>query len=147
MDLALYCPVCGYYEKEKDSLGRRGDFYTSVSVGGLLGELLAFQFADWLATLNPQTPIRQLVEAGAHDGQLAKDILAWLRTRRPELLRRIEYWIVEPSARRRGWQRETLREFAPRVRWFKALGDISQDIQRASGSRPASGIQRNHFLE
>ena len=33
MELALYCPLCGYYEKKRDTAGRRGDFYTSVSVG------------------------------------------------------------------------------------------------------------------
>ena len=48
MELALYCPVYGYYEQEQDIIGRRGDFYTSVSVGSLFGELLAWQFADWL---------------------------------------------------------------------------------------------------
>ena len=46
MELALYCPICGYYEREEDTIGRRGDYYTSVSVGSLFGELLAFQFAD-----------------------------------------------------------------------------------------------------
>src|SRR6266566_4759957 len=48
MELALYCPVYGFYELEQDTIGRRGDFYTSVSVGSLFGELLAWQFADWL---------------------------------------------------------------------------------------------------
>jgi len=38
----------GYYEKEEDSIGRHGDFYTSVSVGSLFGELLGWQFAEWL---------------------------------------------------------------------------------------------------
>ena len=49
MELALYCPNCGYYEREEDIIGRQGDYYTSVSVGSLFGELLAFQFAEWLA--------------------------------------------------------------------------------------------------
>ncbi len=48
MELALYCPDSGYYEREKDTIGRRGDFYTSVSVSSLFGEMLAFQFAEWL---------------------------------------------------------------------------------------------------
>ena len=51
MELALYCPVYGYYEAKKDNPGRRGDFYTSVSVGKLFGQLLAFQFAEWLEEL------------------------------------------------------------------------------------------------
>ncbi|MFO1513045.1 MAG: hypothetical protein U1F83_09070 [Verrucomicrobiota bacterium] len=62
MEIALYCPDCGYYEKENDNIGRRGDFYTSVSVGPLFGHLLAFQFAKWLEEIPAATV--QLVEAG-----------------------------------------------------------------------------------
>ena len=51
MELALYCPETGYYEAKRDKIGRRGDFITSVSVGSLFGELLAFQFAEWLQEL------------------------------------------------------------------------------------------------
>ena len=147
MELALYCPVHGYYETKKDNPGRHGDFYTSVGVGELFGQLLAFQFAEWLETLNPPArrsaaktaqplaaPKRSaggstlnLVEAGAHDGRLAKDILTWLQSNRPELLDQIEYWIIEPSARRQEWQGETLREFAPRVRWFAGFQSLLQE--------------------
>ena len=35
------------------------------------------------------------------DGRLAKDILNWLRTYRRDLFPGLEYWIIEPSARRR----------------------------------------------
>src|SRR5208337_1812040 len=41
MELALYCPVYGYYERDQDTAGRAGDYYTSVTVGSLFGELLA----------------------------------------------------------------------------------------------------------
>ena len=51
MELALYCPETGYYETRQDNVGRAGDFVTSVSAGSLFGELLAFQFAEWLAEL------------------------------------------------------------------------------------------------
>jgi SAM-dependent MidA family methyltransferase len=118
MELALYCPDCGYYETKRD-IGRRGDFYTSVSTGSLFGGMLAFQFAAWLEelqTLNPQPSTLNLIEAGAHDGQLANDILTWLRSNRPKLFAEIEYLILEPSAHRRDWQRETLKDFA-NVRW------------------------------
>ncbi|HWF17936.1 MAG TPA: hypothetical protein VG754_01635 [Verrucomicrobiae bacterium] len=49
MELSLYCPKIGYYEQSGVSPGRKGDFYTSVSVGELFGDLLANQFAEWLA--------------------------------------------------------------------------------------------------
>jgi len=45
MELALYAPGLGYYERQRE-IGRRGDFFTSVSAGPLFGELLGFQFAQ-----------------------------------------------------------------------------------------------------
>jgi SAM-dependent MidA family methyltransferase len=147
MELALYCPVHGYYETEKDNPGRHGDFYTSVGVGELFGQLLAFQFAEWLETLNPQPPVvpqpgeggstLNLVEAGAHDGRLAKDILAWLQLKRPKLFEQIEYWVIEPSPRRQKWQKETLKNFAPRVRWFNNFHSIVSG-NSAPGPRPST---------
>jgi SAM-dependent MidA family methyltransferase len=123
MRLALYCPVYGYYEKEEDKIGRKGDFYTSVSVGNLFGELLAFQFADWLAACQSETRPVQIVEAGAHRGHLARDILIWLREHRPNLFQRLQYAIVEPSAVRQKWQSATLSEFAGKVIWLSRIMD------------------------
>jgi SAM-dependent MidA family methyltransferase len=132
MELALYCPGLGYYETKKNNPGRRGDFYTSVSVGNLFGELLAFQFAGWLETeIKNRKPEARIVEAGAHDGKLAADILAWLRLNRPEIFERLDYTIVEPSPRRQEWQRATLKDFAPRVRWLSRFNDPA--IRRFNG--------------
>lgn len=127
MELALYCPVYGYYEKERDTVGRRGDFYTNVSVGSLFGELLASQFAEWLEEARgPKREVR-IVEAGAHDGRLAKDIVLWVRRRRPELYPVLQYVIVEPSSRRQEWQKELLREFGNRIRWVAKLNELARD--------------------
>jgi len=136
MELALYCPVCGFYEKENDTIGRRGNFYTSVSVGSLFGQLLAMQFAAWLGEIGAP----KIVEAGAYDGRLAKDILTWLLLRRPELAARTEYWIIEPSARRQRWQRETLIEFMAQVRWIESIA--VQPAMRINGI-----IFSNEFLD
>ena len=109
MELALYCPVYGYYETKKDNPGQRGDFYTSVSVGKLFGQLLAFQFAEWLeAEVGSRKSEVRIVEAGAHDGQLAGDILTWLQSNRPKLFGQIKYCIIEPSMRRQEWQQGSL---------------------------------------
>jgi len=155
MELALYCPVYGYYEKEGDTIGRHGDYFTSVSVGSLFGELLAFQFAQWLewgpgqvssepvdlpgegprparASGGPPTPAHptlHLVEAGAHRGELARDILAWLREHRPALFPNLEYWILEPSPQRRRWQRERLAEFGPQVRWAVSWAELAGHLR------------------
>jgi SAM-dependent MidA family methyltransferase len=127
MGLALYCPETGYYEKNKDNVGRRGDFITSVSTGSLFGELLAFQFAAWLEELKIQNEKLRIVEAGAHDGRLAADILHWLQLHRPKLFSGIEYVILEPSANRQRWQRERLKEFF-NVRWMERINDPAQPL-------------------
>ncbi len=152
MQLALYCPVCGYYEKEEDTIGRVGDYYTSVSVGPLFGDLLAFQFAEWLEEErwpmggNQQPEVKQevaalqILEAGAHNAQLARDILAWLGERRPGLFQRLQYWIVEPSPRRQQWQKRTLGELADKVRWVRTLADLrASPPGHASSATPHTG--------
>lgn len=128
MQLALYCPDYGYYEKETD-IGKRGDFFTSVSVGSIFGELLGLQFSDWLLKLAPDGKGAAqgfgVAEAGAHDGTLAGDILKWFRIHRPELASRVIYWIVEPSARRRCRQQSTLAHAGADVRWVANLDELN----------------------
>jgi SAM-dependent MidA family methyltransferase len=136
MELALYCPNSGYYETKKDNPGRRGDFYTSVSAGELFGQLLAFRFCEWLEALPRAEGGVWIVEAGAHDGRLASDILTWLQARRPKLFAQIEYGIVEPSRRRQAWQQETLKDFASRVRWFNNLPALCPPTSDAGRSTP-----------
>jgi len=125
MELALYCPNFGYYERPEVSPGRRGDYYTSVSVGPLFGELLAGRFAGWLAALPGGQ--RQILEAGAHDGRLALDILRRLKTHQPHVLESLEYWILEPSVRRQQSQERTLAEFQSRIRWFDSWDTLPSD--------------------
>lgn len=123
MELALYAPGLGYYERQKE-IGRGGDFFTSVSVGEVFGQLLALQFSEW--TTDKTGPV-QIVECGAHQGQLARDILSWMRERQPELFSRLEYWIIEPSADRRQWQKQTLRDFGHRVYFTQSLVGLTQE--------------------
>lgn len=124
MRLALYCPNYGYYEQVEGRIGRRGDFYTNVSVGGLFGALLGFSFAEWLEQLSIKPS--HLVEVGADGGQLAADILGWFSLNRPTLLDSVEYWIIEPSPRQKARQRAKLERFADRVRWFDSLASIAE---------------------
>lgn len=112
MELALYCPKIGYYESG-GRIGRKGDFYTSVSVGPLFGELLGRQFCDWAE------PHGWIVEAAANDGSLAHDILSALPP-----ARELKYAIVEPSERLRTQQQAKLAVFAGRVTWFASLDEL-----------------------
>ncbi len=132
MEMALYCPLYGYYEREKDNIGSAGDFYTNASVGSLFGELLAFQFTQWFSEkihrdlLQAKASPVQLVEAGAHDGRLAADILSWLQKRRPRFFEAVKYYIVEPSDRRQERQRKALHNFAAKLVWVGSLDELVQ---------------------
>ncbi len=115
MEMALYS-AGGYYERGT-VIGKKGDFYTSVSVGPLFGELLARQFSVWLR----ENETLQLFEVGAHDGSLARDIISWFAKHQSEVAQRLEYVIVEPSGERRAWQQRTLEQFRDRARWENGL--------------------------
>jgi SAM-dependent MidA family methyltransferase len=122
MELALYAPGLGYYERQRE-IGSGGDFFTSVSVGSLFGELLAFQFARWWDDEAASGPL-EIVEAGAHDGTLACDILDWFRLQRPELMTRLNYCLIESSAFHRKWQNEKLRDYLSTVRWTNHISEL-----------------------
>jgi len=127
MELALYSPGTGYYERPEVAPGAGGDFYTSVSVGPLFGELLAWRFARWLETLG-DGPIH-IVEAGAHHGQLAGDILRALDQFAPELRPRLRYLILEPSPARREIQRLALEPWLGRVEWRSGWADAPSGLR------------------
>ncbi len=97
MELALYHPGLGYYAREKAApIGRGGDFYTSVSVGPLFGRLLSRQFYQMWQVLDRPFPF-WIIEQGAHDGQLANDILTWCSDEVPEFFEAIRYGVVDPE--------------------------------------------------
>src|SRR4026207_1838548 len=83
-ELSLSHPELGYYARAVQKTGRAGDFFTSVDVGPIFGALLAKQFAEMWRILqwgsDPRTgtgvrPHFDLVEAGAGNGRLSRDIL------------------------------------------------------------------------
>jgi SAM-dependent MidA family methyltransferase len=120
MDLALYDPRCGYYARAARRSGRAGDFFTSVDVGVLFGELLEIQLAEMFDILGSpdssrHTDATDLVEAGAGNGRLSADILRASRRRDPAMYRRIRLHLVEASAAARAGQRDALGEVAEKL--------------------------------
>ncbi len=122
MELSLYHPELGYYARAARKTGRAGDFFTSVDVGPIFGELLAKQFAEMWRVLKkgsgavfarasyetPPDPFFDLVEAGAGNGRLARDILDAAQTNDPDFYSVIRLSLVEQSPAARAAQVETL---------------------------------------
>lgn len=132
MELALYHPVYGYYNKPSSTPSKNGDYFTNVSVGRLFGYLLAFKFGLYQRELESSESSRfinrfDIVEAGAHNGWLAKDIIEFYQEYQPELFEKLHYWIMEPSEARVEWQKETLSVFSGKVRWIPGFEAIDGD--------------------
>ncbi len=120
MEMALYHPVHGYYGAGRAALGRKGDYFTNVSVGKVFGEMLAGQFREMWERLGGPAEFT-IVEQGANDGTFAADVLAWCRERAPDFFGAVRYEIVEGLEVLRRRQRERLEEFAGRVTWRETI--------------------------
>ena len=145
MELALYDPASGYYARAAQRSGRAGDFFTSVDVGPVFGELLEIQLAE-MATMLQATaehakpaeknklsassarsavPVFDLVEAGAGNGRLSADILRAARDRDPDFYSSARLHLVEASAAARKAQAAT-------------LGDVVDRLSTSAASLPDS---------
>jgi SAM-dependent MidA family methyltransferase len=116
MDQVLYHPEHGYYSSGRCVIGRRGDYFTNVSVGPLFGQLMLAQFAEiWkqLGKINDFV----IVEQGAHDGQFARDILQASQERTTEFFEALRYRIIEPFPILRERQSQMLEPFRGKVEW------------------------------
>ncbi len=123
MEQALYHPELGYYSSGRCAIGRRGDYFTNVSVGPLFGRLLAAQFAEmWESLGRPEDFV--IVEQGAHHGDFACDVLEAVRERAPDFFSALQYWIIEPFPILRERQEEKLREFREKLDWVESLDDL-----------------------
>jgi SAM-dependent MidA family methyltransferase len=129
MELALYHPEHGYYAGAAQRSGKAGDFYTSVDVGALFGELLAVQFAEMHEVIDRVASGGRfdLVEAGAGNGRLSRDVLDAAARHHPGLYRAARLTLVERSAAARRSQREVLGPHAERL--AASRPDLPADVR------------------
>ncbi|MCX2682486.1 SAM-dependent methyltransferase [Campylobacter sp. MIT 21-1685] len=95
------------YYKNAVNIGRKGDFFTTVSVGELFGTLLAKHFLH-LIDKAILTPPLQIVEIGANEAYLSRDFLKALLEFRPEIFQYLDFFIIEPHKKLRTLQKKTL---------------------------------------
>jgi SAM-dependent MidA family methyltransferase len=118
MEILLYHEA-GYYSQRAKIMGQRGDFFTSVHLGDAFGAMLAVQLAQiWQRLGSPLS--FDLVEIGAGQGWLARDILIHLRDYHPKCFICANYTIVEKSPGLIEQQKNTLqslRDSGTVIRW------------------------------
>jgi SAM-dependent MidA family methyltransferase len=123
MEQALFHPQYGYYSSGRAAIGRRGDYFTNVSVGPLFGRLLAIQFAEMWERMDKIANFI-IVEQGAHHGEFARDVLDAARRHSPEFFSGTRYQIIEPFPILQDRQAQTLAGFADKVSWRKSLEEV-----------------------
>jgi SAM-dependent MidA family methyltransferase len=107
MEMALYHPLHGYYRSPREKMGRAGDYLTSPEVHPLFGHMVGRQVAEMWEVMG--SPARfDLLEMGAGNGLLARDVLFWARRLQPSFFDALAYRIVETSAALAERQRYTL---------------------------------------
>ena len=122
MALALYDPECGYYGSKVRKIGRRGDFYTAVSVGEVYGSILAEVAQQvWRAAGQPEEFV--IAEQAGHDGQLAADI--WTAVQKLPLGKTTRWVMIEPQPVYREAQSARLTPLmAERITWIDHISQL-----------------------
>jgi len=83
----------GYYKSFK-SIGKGGDFYTAVSTSSFFGASIANHLYRMIKSGDiPKDGY--LIEIGAHQGYLLSDMIQWLYTIDPTLIKSMKFGIVE----------------------------------------------------
>jgi len=124
MEIALYGEGVGYYATGSFGIGRGGDFFTASSMGPAFGAVIARQLEEMWRILGCPDPF-VVVEQGAGDGWLARDILAGMPE---EPLAAVQYRIIEPLPKLIDRQKETLGVRAGRVVWVPKLDDLPRFV-------------------
>jgi SAM-dependent MidA family methyltransferase len=99
---ALYHPEFGYYMKDKQKIGRQGDFITTSNISDLYGRMMAKWFSH-LCVRGKLAPV--FCEIGAGNGRFAK---AFLQEWADSIQTPLTYFIVESSPYHRKLQKELL---------------------------------------
>lgn len=98
----------GYYKNFK-AIGKTGDFYTAVSTSRFFGASIANYFfrllQDGIADKNGW-----LIEIGAHQGYLICDMIQWLYTCDPTLVKTLKFGIVERQSEVQKAQKAYIKE-------------------------------------
>lgn len=138
MSLCLYHETYGYYTSDTAKVGKEGDFYTSASIGTVMGELLAAYVikSGWGERAKSHAEAAtyvEMVEWGGGGGRLAKQFLDAVQLEAPVLYEGIRYTCIEHSPYHRRLQKELCEPHMSRMRW---LTEDEWLNERASSATP-----------
>jgi SAM-dependent MidA family methyltransferase len=130
MELALYHPTLGYYRTGKRRVGERGDYVTSPYLSPLFGAIVGRQVVEMWRRLG-EPPDFDLVEMGAGEGRLLRDILTWVARTQPDFATALRPLLIEQDPALRDAQHRTLAHLDVSPRWVERLEELPPE--RATG--------------
>ncbi|MHC0615429.1 class I SAM-dependent methyltransferase [Paenibacillus sp. GCM10027628] len=141
MDICLYSEPGGYYRNTNLKIGKGGDFYTSSSIGSVMGEMVAAFICRQVDLAVPSRETIHLVEWGGGNGRLALHILDEIKQAAPALYSRLSYTIIESSGFHRELQRQTLVAHTERIQF------MNDSEWYASGTHDNVYVLANELLD
>ncbi len=126
MAACLYEPGLGYYTSPGRKVGLEGDFYTSITVHGSYGRVLAREIAACWQSMGCPDEFT-LVEVGAGHGRLACDIMDFLAEHRSDCYAATKMVLVEKEPSLAEVQARLLSNHTERLSWLQPdkLADFS----------------------
>jgi len=138
MRACLYEPGLGYYTSPGHKVGAEGDFYTSINVHKVFGRVIAREIVRmWESMASPAN--FDIVEAGAGNGQLARDILDTIVEINQAIYDVMLYRLIEVEPSLREIQRDMLAGHLKKASW-----SASDDL--ASGKLSFTGCLLSNEL-
>ena len=117
----------GYYAKFR-TIGKEGDFYTAVSSSMFFGGAIAKRVISVIEEgFLPSNTV--ILEIGAHQGYLLADIVQFIYTLKPNLLKSVKFAIIEPFYENRIAQKRYFKDsFGDSIdlKIYKDLDEIKQ---------------------
>ncbi|MGC2630248.1 MAG: SAM-dependent methyltransferase [Rhodomicrobium sp.] len=120
METCLYDPEYGYY-KQRDPLGREGDFITAPEISQVFGELIGLWAGETWRIAGEQEV--RLIELGPGRGTLMADALRALRVL-PGFLESASVHLIETSAPLRAAQEKALSGVRCPVSWHERIEQV-----------------------
>lgn len=131
MEMALYEPELGYYTSQNTKIGRAGDFYTSSHLHPIFGMIIGKQIEEMWEIMEKPSAF-QIIEMGAGAGYVCKDMLDYYKGLgvrgqglEREIIKNLQYTIVEINPAMRERQKKLLAEFSDKVQWVSSLNELN----------------------
>ncbi len=132
MNIVLNDPQNGYYGSGKAKIGKDGDFVTSPSLSDDFASILSIQIEDWIIQMKKNLESSKkltILEFGSGNGSLLEGIIDYFLNKDSQILKNINFKIIESNIGMIKVQKTKLKRFVNRgidIQWIN-LNDMNDN--------------------